>query len=84
MKHKYFFGFLLLLSFATLPLTQLQAQDFDESLSPEDCAQNVIRNVQPGSIVVFHDSEKAWPKLKNALPEVLKHLNEQGIKSCGL
>ena len=42
--------------------------DFDLSITPEKCASNVIRNSKPGSIVVFHDSQKALSKLKFALP----------------
>src|ERR1700733_4155470 len=34
--------------------------DFDEGLSSDKCARNVIRNAGPGSVVVFHDSEKAF------------------------
>ena len=52
--------------------------DFDESLSSEDCIKNVIENVRPGSIIVFHDSYKAWPRLKEALPAILSNLKNQG------
>ena len=52
--------------------------DFDESINGETCAQNVVQNVRSGSIIVFHDSIKAWPRLKRALPERLKQLTEQG------
>lgn len=58
--------------------------DFDTRLSPEKCAENVIRNIRDGSIVVFHDSEKAWPRLKKALPAVLKYMQEQGLNSLAL
>jgi peptidoglycan/xylan/chitin deacetylase (PgdA/CDA1 family) len=54
--------------------------DFDRALSPEQCARNVIRHARPGSIVVFHDSEKAYPRLKAALPAVLAHFKEQGYR----
>jgi len=54
--------------------------DFDRALSPEKCARNVIRHARPGSIVVFHDSEKAFPRLKAALPAVLAHFKEQGYR----
>ena len=47
--------------------------DFDQSITPEKCASNVIMNAKPGSVIVFHDSQKALSKLKFALPEVLKH-----------
>jgi peptidoglycan/xylan/chitin deacetylase (PgdA/CDA1 family) len=52
--------------------------DFDIRLSPEKCLQNVIQNAKAGSIVVFHDSEKAEQRLKYALPKVLAHFYEKG------
>ncbi len=52
--------------------------DFDASLSPEDCLRNVLHNVEPGSIVVFHDSLKAEPRLRFVLPRVLKHFHDEG------
>ena len=38
--------------------------DFDNSLNGDQCVQNVILNATKGSIVVFHDSEKAFPRLQ--------------------
>jgi peptidoglycan/xylan/chitin deacetylase (PgdA/CDA1 family) len=54
--------------------------DFDSELSPEQCAQNVIDNMEPGSIVVFHDSEKALERLRYALPLVLDHCKRMNWK----
>jgi hypothetical protein len=54
--------------------------DFDRELSPEKCARHVIRHARPGSIVVFHDSEKAFDRLRGALPEVLKHFSGLGYR----
>jgi peptidoglycan/xylan/chitin deacetylase (PgdA/CDA1 family) len=54
------------------------SHDYDKSLSPQDCINNVVDNVRPGSIIVFHDSVKAWKNLKVALPEVLRILIEKG------
>ncbi|RFM29687.1 polysaccharide deacetylase family protein [Deminuibacter soli] len=54
--------------------------DFDVKLSPEQCLQNVLLNVEPGSIVVFHDSTKAWNRLQYALPGVLEALKKQGYQ----
>ncbi|WP_276133878.1 polysaccharide deacetylase family protein [Polluticoccus soli] len=45
--------------------------DFDLELTPEKCLQNVEKHMEPGSIVVFHDSEKAWARMYYALPKVL-------------
>lgn len=54
--------------------------DFDRSISPEQCLKNVTKNIRPGSIVVFHDSEKAWDRMKYALPKVLEYCNKQHWK----
>ena len=52
--------------------------DFDQQILPEKCLQNVLLNTRPGSIVVFHDSEKAWKRLVYALPKVLEYFTEKG------
>jgi peptidoglycan-N-acetylglucosamine deacetylase len=52
--------------------------DFDHSISGEECFLNVVKNVAAGSIVVFHDSEKAFENLKYALPKVMHYLKEEG------
>lgn len=52
--------------------------DFDPSVDAETCATNVMKSLKPGDIVVFHDSVKAWPRLQEALPVVLKYIREQG------
>jgi peptidoglycan/xylan/chitin deacetylase (PgdA/CDA1 family) len=54
--------------------------DFDKSVSPENCFLNVIRNAKQGSIVVFHDSEKCFSKLRYALPKVLEYYSEKGYE----
>jgi len=38
--------------------------DFDNDCIPQQCLANVLLASVPGSIVVFHDSEKAFPKLE--------------------
>jgi len=52
--------------------------DFDTALSPEECLNNLLSTVKAGSIVVFHDSEKAWKRLEYALPRFLTYCREQG------
>jgi peptidoglycan-N-acetylglucosamine deacetylase len=53
--------------------------DFDESIAPEKCLSNVLDKAQQGSIIVFHDSSKAWKCLQFALPAVLKSFTEKGF-----
>jgi peptidoglycan-N-acetylglucosamine deacetylase len=53
--------------------------DFDTSISAEQCLYNVLENVSAGSIIVFHDSEKALNNLRYALPGTLKYLKQEGF-----
>ena len=54
--------------------------DFDIKLNGEDCAKNVIKHTKPGSIIVFHDSQKAWDRLSVALPIVLAYFSKLGYR----
>ncbi|MEE4000089.1 polysaccharide deacetylase family protein [Tenacibaculum sp. FZY0031] len=52
--------------------------DFDPTITKETCLQNVLKNVENGSIIVFHDSIKASDNLYYALPKVLKEFSQRG------
>ena len=52
--------------------------DFDKRLRPEDCIRNVTGSAGPGAVIVFHDSEKAWPRLEKTLPAVLEYYSKAG------
>jgi len=52
--------------------------DFDINCTPQQCLANVLLASTPGSIIVFHDSEKAFPKLAYALPRILNFFSEKG------
>ena len=58
--------------------------DFDGGITSEKCYQNVIRNARNGSIIVFHDSLKAFPHLESVLPRALQHLSNQGYRFFAL
>jgi peptidoglycan/xylan/chitin deacetylase (PgdA/CDA1 family) len=53
--------------------------DFDINLSPEKCYQNVIKHTENGSIIVFHDSLKAFDRLSYTLPKALAYFTEKGF-----
>lgn len=55
--------------------------DFDVQLEPAVMIQQMLPQIEGGSIIVFHDSEKAWPRLKEGLPATLTWLLEKGWKS---
>lgn len=52
--------------------------DFDQRITKEKCLENVIKNVTPGSVIVFHDSLKAAKNLQYALPLTLQFLKKEG------
>jgi peptidoglycan-N-acetylglucosamine deacetylase len=54
--------------------------DFDTKISKEKCLQNVLENIQPGSVVVFHDSAKAFNNLEYVLPKVLEFAKSKNWK----
>ena len=56
----------------------LLSGDFDVTITPEKCLNNVISNIKNGDIIVFHDSIKAKKNLMYALPLVLKFLRDNG------
>lgn len=56
------------------------SEDYNPDCTPEQVVDNVMRFTRPGSLVVFHDSVKAFPRLKIALPEVIVRLKSNGYK----
>ncbi len=51
--------------------------DFDSSIDGVTCFNNVKSTMKNGSIVVFHDSEKAFDRMKIALPLLIQYCREQ-------
>lgn len=59
---------------------EVLAGDFDPVITWEQCLDNVIKHTQAGSIIVLHDSQKAWPHLKEVLPRLLAHYTTLGYQ----
>lgn len=53
--------------------------DFDAAITPEQCLENVLQNISAGSIIVFHDSVKAYSNLEYVLPRTLEFLKQKGF-----
>ena len=53
--------------------------DFDVNITSQNCLNNVIENIENGSIIVFHDSVKAFQNLEYTLPETLDFLKNKGF-----
>ena len=54
--------------------------DFDQTISKDECLNNVLLSARRGSVVVFHDSLKAESRMKYALPRVLEHFSAKGYR----
>lgn len=61
-------------------LWDVLSKDYDKTVSPEQCINNVLDHVRPGSVIVFHDSVKAFPNLEPVLPVVLTELKKRGYR----
>lgn len=53
--------------------------DYNQKLSPKQCLHNVTEYVRGGSVVVFHDSVKAYRNMKYALPRSIEHIIGLGL-----
>jgi peptidoglycan/xylan/chitin deacetylase (PgdA/CDA1 family) len=62
----------------TIVMWDVLSADFDTQKNPQQCLANVVEHVQPGSIVVFHDSVKAKTNMLHALEGSLEYLKAQG------
>lgn len=54
--------------------------DFDHKISPEQCLRNAVENTTQGSIIVFHDSKKAFGNVEYALPKAIEILKDKGFQ----
>lgn len=58
--------------------------DFDKSISSQKCLENVLENINPGSIIIFHDSVKAFQNLEFVLPKTLQFLKDNGYRCAAI
>ena len=62
----------------TIVMWDVLSGDFDTTIDADACYQNVVNNVDDGSVIVFHDSLKALDRVLPSLPKVIDTLLEQG------
>lgn len=60
------------------------SRDYDAGLSAEQCLGIVKKNIRTGSVIVFHDSIKAAPKISILLSETLDFIIERGFQAKAL
>ena len=70
---------LLQMGYELIMWTVLSA-DYDRNITKEQCAMRVIKNITPGTIVLFHDSEKAEERMLYALEELLNDATKKGYQ----
>jgi peptidoglycan-N-acetylglucosamine deacetylase len=68
----------------TIVMWDVLSGDFDHTISAEKCYQNVVKNAENGSIIVFHDSEKAATLCLKTLPRILDFYKNKGFEFCKL
>lgn len=55
------------------------SRDYNPKVSPQQCLRNVTGSVSGGSVVVFHDSAKAFRNMAYALPRAIEHIRSMGL-----
>jgi peptidoglycan/xylan/chitin deacetylase (PgdA/CDA1 family) len=63
----------------TIVMWSVLTYDFSKTISAGQCLQIALKHTRPGSIVVFHDSEKALRNMQFALPRFLEHFKNKGF-----
>ena len=63
-----------------LVIYDLVTRDYSRKLTAEQVLANVKRYARNGSIIVFHDSLKAWDNMHRALPAAIEWLQSQGYE----
>lgn len=64
----------------TLVMGGIVSQDYSSAMHPRKCLRNVTRFVKPGSIIVFHDSQKAERNMRYAMPRSLEYIKNMGLE----
>lgn len=54
--------------------------DYNRRIPQEMCLRTTLRSTKNGSIIVFHDSEKASRNLLYVLPKLLEHFSKKGYE----
>ena len=56
------------------------SMDYDDRLNGQQVLNNVTRYTRQGSVIIFHDSKKAWERMHYALPASIDFLLKKGFK----
>ncbi|MCK9291800.1 MAG: polysaccharide deacetylase family protein [Bacteroidales bacterium] len=68
----------------TIVMWTVLSYDFDPEIDLNSCMDKVLNNTTDGSIIVFHDSEKAVAKMIPLLKKTLETFGKQGFSFARL
>ena len=63
-----------------LVMGDIVSQDYSPVITPRKCLHNVTDYVRPGSVIVFHDSEKSLRNMRYALPRSIEYIKKAGMQ----
>lgn len=64
----------------TVAMWNILAGDWVPDLLPEKCYQRIKKKIQPGDIIVLHESDKSWERMSYCLPRLLEDFSKQGYR----
>jgi peptidoglycan/xylan/chitin deacetylase (PgdA/CDA1 family) len=72
--------YVFLKKFYRIVMWDVMTRDYSMHRNPEQITNRILKYTRPGSVLVFHDSEKAESNLRQVLPEVLRYYKELGYE----
>ncbi len=74
------FQYFFLKKYYTIVMWDVMSHDYNRDKKPERITNHILKHARPGSVLVFHDSEKAEMNVKKVLPEVLRYYTDLGYE----
>ncbi len=65
---------------STIIMWSFLSYDWDKNVSNADILKALQKKLKPGSILVFHESEKTKDRYKELIPNVVKVIKKRGLK----
>jgi peptidoglycan/xylan/chitin deacetylase (PgdA/CDA1 family) len=59
-------------------------EDYRQDVEPDALLRKTLRQIRPGSVVVFHDQPKARKNMEFILPALLENLHQKGFRMKSL
>ena len=56
------------------------SEDYRQDITPGECYLAVLKNIRPGSIILFHNHVKSETNMRYALPRLINELQNRGFE----